>query len=58
MRYDITAALVVGSLLCLHDAPANAAEGGIGVYLMESRSNGAGTTPPAGIYFQDDTYFF
>ncbi|MGY4364850.1 hypothetical protein ACVW1A_000915 [Bradyrhizobium sp. LB1.3] len=40
MRHRVTAALAVGALLCLNDAPANAAEGGIGAYLMGSRSNG------------------
>jgi hypothetical protein len=42
MRHRVTAALAVGALPCLNDAPANAAEGGIGAYLMGSRSNGAG----------------
>jgi hypothetical protein len=42
MRHRVTAALAVGALPCLNNAPANAAEGGIGAYLMGSRSNGAG----------------
>jgi hypothetical protein len=35
MRHRVTAALAVGALLCLNDAPANAAEGGIGAYLWD-----------------------
>jgi hypothetical protein len=34
MRHHVTAALVVGALLCLSHAPALAAEGGIGAYLV------------------------
>jgi hypothetical protein len=58
MRHHLTVALAVGALFCLNDAAAHAAEGGIGAYLMGSRSNGAGITPPAGVYFNDDTYFY
>src|ERR1700712_543387 len=58
MRHHLTAALAVGALLCLNNAPALAAEGGIGAYLMGSRSNGAGITPPPGVFFNDDTYFY
>src|SRR5579871_5102267 len=58
MRYGLTVTFAIGALLCLHEAPANAAEGGIGDYLLGSRSNGAGITPPPGVYFQDDTYFY
>jgi hypothetical protein len=58
MRKDVSAALLFGALSLVQSAPATAAEGGIGDYLMGSRSNGAGITPPAGVYFQDDTYFY
>ena len=48
MRYGFTGALVAGILFGLHDAPAKAAEGGIGGYLLGSRaSSGAGITVAA-----------
>jgi hypothetical protein len=34
------------------------AEGGIGAYLMGSRSNGVAITPPPGFYFQYHPYFY
>jgi hypothetical protein len=37
---------------------AEAAEGGASVYLLGLRGPGAGITPPAGVYFQNDTYFY
>jgi hypothetical protein len=37
---------------------ARAAEGGVGVYLLGARGPMAGFTPPPGVYFQDDTYFY
>jgi hypothetical protein len=58
MRYALGAALALAVLFGLPAAPARAAEDGIGAYLMGSRSNGAGITPPAGVYFNDDTYFY
>jgi hypothetical protein len=58
MRKYGVAALAVVTAFCVNQSPANAAEGGIGAYLMGSRSNGAGITPPPGVYFQDDTYFY
>jgi hypothetical protein len=58
MRYALGAVLALVALLCLRSGLANAAEGGLGAYLLGSRSNGAGITPPAGVYFQDDTYFY
>jgi hypothetical protein len=58
MRHYRIAALVAAAALCFCQNPAKAAEGGIGAYLMGSRSNGAGITPPPGVYFEDDTYFY
>ena len=58
MRHHLTAAFAVGTVLCLNNPPAFAAEGGIGAYLMGSRSNGAGITPPPGVFFNDATYFY
>ena len=58
MRFGLTAALLVGALAYLGDAPARAAEGGIGAYLMGSCADGAGITPPPGVYFADMTYFY
>lgn len=37
---------------------ARAAEGGVGVYLLGVRGPMTGFTPPSGVYFQDDTYFY
>ncbi len=56
MRYGLTAALAAS--ICLLGTTARAAEGGIGAYLMGSRADGAGITPPPGVYFADDTYFY
>jgi hypothetical protein len=54
----VYAALLAGAILVSPGKPALAAEGGIGDYLLGSRSVGAGITPPPGLYFQDDTYFY
>lgn len=37
---------------------AQAAENGVGVYLLGARGPMAGFTPPPGVYFQNDTYFY
>jgi hypothetical protein len=58
MRHVFQTVLLVGALVCSLDTATRAAEGGIGAYLMGSRSNGAGITPPPGVYFNDDTYFY
>lgn len=58
MRHRLTPVFLFSALLCLNEAPAKAAEDGIGAYLLGSRSNGAGITPPPGVYFNDDTYFY
>jgi hypothetical protein len=58
MRYSAYAALLAGAMLLSPGRAALAAEGGVGIYLLGSRSVGAGITPPAGLYFQDDTYFY
>ncbi len=58
MQYRLMVTLIAGlAWLALGDR-AKAAEGGIGVYLLGSRAVGAGITPPAGVFFQDDTYFY
>ena len=44
--------------LPLQDQGAHAAEAATGVYLLGSRGPNAGITPPPGVYFQDDTYFY
>jgi hypothetical protein len=58
MRYGVTAALVAGAIFLSPGTTALAAEGGVGDYLLGSRAVGAGFTPPASVYFQDDTYFY
>ena len=48
--------------LCLMTAtaprPADAAEKGTSFYLLGSRGPQAGMTPPEGLFFQNDTYFY
>ncbi|GEC17693.1 SphA family protein [Nitrobacter winogradskyi] len=58
MRFTVIYAIVISAVACLWGAPVNAAEGGIGAYLLGSRSKEAGITPPPGVYFNDDTYFY
>ena len=58
MRYKLTLALTIGAMLFSPSGPAKAAEAAIGVYLLGSRGPMAGFTPPPGLYFNDDTYFF
>jgi len=58
MRYGSTIALIAGALLLSPAKSTNAAEGGVGAFLLGSHAVGAGITPPAGLYFQDDTYFY
>lgn len=58
MRFGVYAALLAGAIFVSPGKPALAAEGGVGDYLLGSRGVGAGITPPAGLYFQDDTYFY
>ncbi|EKS42249.1 SphA family protein [Afipia broomeae] len=51
----ICVALICGLVATEH---ARAAEGGASVYLLGARGPGAGVTPPPGVYFEDDTYFY
>jgi hypothetical protein len=47
---------VIGAAAC---GAAQAAEDGLSFYLLGSRSNGlAGVTPPPGIFYQSDDYFY
>jgi hypothetical protein len=52
------AALPLMVALPLKGQAAHAAEAATGVYLLGSRGPNAGITPPPGVYFQDDTYFY
>jgi hypothetical protein len=52
------AALPVMAALPLKDQAAHAAEAATGVYLLGSRGQNADITPPPGVCFQDDTYFY
>ena len=52
------AALPLTVALPLKGQAAHAAEAATGVYLLGSRGPNAGITPPPGVYFQDDTYFY
>lgn len=35
-----------------------AAEGGVGVVILGSHAAGAGITPPPGVFFQNDFYYY
>jgi hypothetical protein len=50
------AALPLMAALPLKNQGAHAAEAATGVYLLGSRGQNAGITPPPGVYFQDDTF--
>jgi hypothetical protein len=58
VRVVFKAALVATALFSLLHKPAQAAEAATGVYLLGSRSVGAGITPPSGLFFNNDTYFY
>lgn len=58
MRVGLCAALLVIAILHSPGTRTEAAEAATGVYILGSRTVGAGITPPAGVYFQDDTYFY
>lgn len=61
MRCVFPGAVVASACLLALGAShaARAAEGGIGVYLLGAKAvTGVGITPPAGVYFQNDTYFY
>jgi hypothetical protein len=51
-------ALPLVEALPLMEKGAHAGEAATGVYLLGSRGPNAGITPPPGVYFQDDTYFY
>lgn len=50
-RFSLLMALTLPGL-------ASAAEGGAGFYLLGSKGPAAAVTPPPGVYFQNDLYFF
>ena len=58
MRHGLCASLIATAILLPMDQGAHAAEAATGVYLLGSRGPNAGITPPPGVYFQDDTYFY
>lgn len=60
MRYCSGMIFGFGAMLLVAASAGNAkaAEGGVGVYLLGARGPMAGFTPPPGVYFQDDTYFY
>lgn len=58
MRYGLCVLLVAVVVLHTFERRAEAAEAATGVYLLGSRATGAGITPPPGLYFNDDTYFY
>ncbi len=61
MNISLRLFLAISALSLILLAPASrlqAAEGGGGFYLLGSRGPLAGITPPPGVYFQDDSYFY
>ncbi len=56
MRFVSPLLSVVLATSCLY--PAMAAEGGSGVYLLGSRSGGAGITPPPGLYLSEQLFVY
>ena len=58
MRHVLSTALIAIAMLPSLDKPVHAAEAAIGVYVLGSRSAGAGIRPPPGVYFQNDTFFY
>ena len=58
MRHGLCASLIATAILLPVDQGAHAAEAATDVYLLGSRGPNAGITPPPGVYFQDDTYFY
>jgi hypothetical protein len=58
MRYAWNAALIASAMFLSLDRSAQAAEGAVGAYLLGARSVGAGYTPPPGLFFNNDTYFY
>ena len=53
------ACLVVGTTaLLLSSATAQAAEYGLGAYLLGARGPLAGVTPPPGVFFQNDVFVY
>jgi hypothetical protein len=58
MRCGFKAVLIAAVMFLSFDRQAQAAEAAIGVYLLGSRSVGAGFTPPPGLFFNDDTFFY
>jgi hypothetical protein len=58
MHVGLCVALLAIAILHSIGTPAETAEAATGVYILGSRTVGAGITPPAGNYFQDDTYIY
>lgn len=56
IRFGFFVALILATLAPW--ASLQAAEGGSGVYLLGIRSNGAGITPPPGIFFSNQLYTY
>ncbi|OCP35780.1 hypothetical protein [Ensifer sp. LC163] len=53
-------AIVAVMMLAAPTAPTatQAAEGGAGFYLLGTRGPGAAILPPAGLFFQNDVYYY
>lgn len=58
MRLRYSAVITATALFFNSESPMMAAEGGVGVFLLGSHATGAGITPPPGVFFQNDVYFY
>lgn len=58
MRRNSIAFVVAAIPAVMPPTLSNAAEGGVGFYLLGSKGPAAAVTPPPGVYFQNDLYFF
>jgi hypothetical protein len=58
MRFSRTMTIAASAIACLSTSAVMAAEGGVGAVLLGSHATGAGITPPPGIFFQNDLYYY
>lgn len=56
-RFTFVALLATGQLASMYTA-SDAAEGGAGFYLLGSKGVAAAVMPPAGLFFQNDFYYY
>ncbi|GAB4064469.1 transporter [Ancylobacter sonchi] len=57
-KIALAALVASGGLITASASPANAAENGVGFYLLGGRGPMAGYIPPPGVYIQNDVYYY